>query len=580
MPPLALTSHMCSDCAGDVLRAATQQPQLLQPRQRQCSPRSAGCPPSSQPGGGPASALTPSLRGTPSTAGSQRRKAAPDDGGCAERQVRPRHTGAWSPHAPDQGRPWPSRAWSPHVPDQALAPAPAAAGAVLAIGGGVLPEAAQMNSRVAASTEFPCGSECTPVPVGRGRGNQPGFLSGFCSPHGGAVRTASAAKVVPAPGLRYGLRCDVPGARPMSAEAANAVSPPCSHPVPQEGAASAPASPSRGAGSVNSPVTGSATPGHEECGAGPACGNGGAAGGGDAGGGVSKLGSGLARAAPAPLPCTSPGRAAGAAAAHRAIALKRLASIGRAHPNPAPAACAGLGPVAVKAPRVHEPGRAALWEAPSSVPMRRLDAPREAHSLVAAPILHTARPTVPAPVASGMPGHAAARAAARNQRVQASPETLQDPAAGPHAAPDGRGRDAAAHRGGNTSARARQRAPDPSPSPTLTPPPPKSAVKRGLARLLGLSPMQRSCGRELPSACASVSQAGPLAKGARPLAVSPQSPRTAAPEAGPLATGRAGWGAGWQAAGVSREPKTAKGFVGMGGGRWRLRDDTRADGRR
>ena len=491
--------------------------------------------------------------------------------------MRPRHTGAWSPHVPNQARPRHAGAWPPHVPNQAQAPAPGAGGIVLGIDTGVLLEAAQKTSRAAAGAKLPSGRKCEPVPVRRGRGGEPGFASGSCSPHDGAARAASVPEAAPAgrraPGLRYGLRCDVPGSRPMSAEAANAVSLPCSHPVPQEGGASAPASPARGAERAKRPATGSATLGLGTGGAVPACRSGGAGGGCISGAGGSKLGLGLACDAPAPLLCTSPGRAAGAAAAHRATALKRLACGGRGALKPAPAPCAGLGPVAITARRAHEPGAADLREAPGSAPVQRTDAPHQA------PALHTARPMVLAAVANGAPEHAAARAAARSQRAQASPEALGNPTAGPHAAPDARAWDTGAPKGDKSSARAHQRAPDPSPSPTLTPPPPRSAVKRGLSRLLGLSPMRRGCDREQPNACASVSQAGPLAKGARPGAGSPQGPRTAGPEAGPLATGRAGWAAGWQAVGMPREPGPSKGFAGMGGGRWRRREDVRADGR-
>ena len=472
--------------------------------------------------------------------------------------MRPRHTGAWSPHGPDQ----------------AQAPAPPAAHAALGMRAGVLPEAAQKASRAAAGAKLPSGSESKPAPVRRGRGGEPGFASGSCSGHDDAMRTASAADETPAGkpalGLRYGLRCDVPGSRPMSAEAANAVSPPCSHPVPQEGGASAPASPARGVDSAKRPPAGSATPSREAHAAVPACRSGGAGGGRVSGAGGLKLGSGLVCDVPSPLLCTSPGRAAGAAAAHRATALKRLACGGRAAPKPAPAPCAGIGPAAITAPRAHEPGGPDSREAPSSVAIQR---PHQA------PALHTARPTVLATVAGGMPGHAAARAAARSQRTQASPEALGDPTAGPRAPPDARARDAGAPKGDKAQARTHLRAPDPSPSPTLTPPPPRSTVKRGLSRLLGLSPMRRGGDREQPSTCASVSQAGPLAKGARPGAGSPQGTRTAGPEAGPLATGRAGWAAGWQAAGMLREPGPSKGFAGMGGGRWRRRDDARADSR-
>lgn len=420
-----------------------------------------------------------------------------------------------------------------------------------------------------------------------------GYGQGCGSP--GARPTPAEAEATPpcrpGPGLGYGLGCGTPSGRPMSAEAANAVTPPASHPVPmREADASAPSSPLRDMLVTKNPANPTA-------GCGTPCGGGGAAmqllehsaggGSGDSahceGPHVVGLGLGSAVAHP-PARCASPSSAASAAATHRACALARLAAGARHYPRPhlkptsAGRVAATPGATAVPAPDPAPRGspQEAFRDRPE-LHQQALNqtqvAPEQARAVPAAAAAAPAlRAAVPATAAGGAPRNAAVRAAARSQRATsavgaapANPAFTSSP--GPLLATA-----VASRRGDRAPGHPPQGRPDPSPSPSPTlDAPPMSAMKRGLSRLLGLSPLRlgRGVGKVVEKPGEGIGNpGGPQTTGDGPVA-----------QAGPLAAGRAGWPVEIRRTAKDAEHDQAQhpgSSTGSEGSRWQRRNKKKA----
>ncbi len=501
LPPSSASCWTCGSAhvawrgsAGSALRWAAQQQCRRPPAQQQLasvqglSPRASeraiersSPTPARWGGGGTLTLVLPSPAG--SSGSGHRRKAAHDSGGAAARHVRPRHAGAWSPNA---------RCAAAAAAPAAAAPAAAAPGAPAAGGQGMR----QGGPCAAADAPAQAGRTLPPQQAAR---QAAGARLGAGLELGGAgtEQRVATPPCRPGPGLGHGLACGAPGARPLSAEAANAVSPPHSHPVPLAD------SPPRDA-------PGAAEPGRAPGGAPPGMCGGGAPSGDEHGAADRKCLE--ARAAAAPSLHAPPSAAARAGAAHRAHALTRLAA-GR-RPAKAPGAAA-----------------AALREDAAS----------------AGPAGQPAEAAAP-PASVWGPGNAAARAAARSQRAAAAPAGPGEPA-GPD--PDATRLPGDATGAGGAGARAAGQPPEqaaragpergrsPDAQPHAPDPAPLSAVKRGLSRLLGMSPLRLGLRRGSPDAGEAASRWGGARGGATP-GVAPGGRRRSPGRARWIAAGAAG----------------------------------------